>query len=184
MVSFVADFSRGSPPRMRGKGSGTLPHYDHQGITPACAGKSLKLSSRTTGRRDHPRVCGEKRVQLGHVLAALGSPPRVRGKAVHHKHRHSPGRITPARAGKSSRTPPALRGGKDHPRVCGEKRLVQWGRTTILGSPPHVRGKVHSQDCVLLRQGITPAYAGKSVHPSQPFIARWDHPRVCGEKCS
>ena len=143
LVSFVADFSRGSPPRMRGKGSGTLPHYDHQGITPACAGKSLKLSSRTTGRRDHPRVCGEKRVQLGHVLAALGSPPRMRGKAVHHKHRHSPGRITPAcagkvnvvdlssgaygitpaYAGKRSSVCPASPKTRDHPRMCGEKMI-------------------------------------------------------------
>ena len=92
----------GSPPRMRGKGSGTLPHYDHQGITPACAGKSLKLSSRTTGRRDHPRVCGEKLSTTSTDIHPAGSPPRMRGK-VHVCHcsliRR---RITPARAGKSS----------------------------------------------------------------------------------
>ena len=87
---------------MRGKGSGTLPHYDHQGITPACAGKSLKLSSRTTGRRDHPRVCGEKVNLEAGVCRVWGSPPRMRGKG------QSGGRglpgvgITPAYAGKSS----------------------------------------------------------------------------------
>ena len=71
-------------------------------ITPACAGKRRLASPGKKSHGDHPRVCGEK---SRHTLSwdiLLGSPPRVRGKAVHHKHRHSPGRITPACAGKSS----------------------------------------------------------------------------------
>ena len=182
LVSFVADFSRGSPPRMRGKGSGTLPHYDHQGITPACAGKSLKLSSRTTGRRDHPRVCGEKRVQLGHVLAALGSPPRVRGKAVHHKHRHSPGRITPAHAGKRTRPRRWVRPPRDHPRACGEKITDETIGVVIQGSPPRMRGKAVFPARQHRTAGITPACAGKRTQYFPACSCIWEHPRVCGEK--
>ena len=51
------------------------------------------------------------------------------------------------------------------------------------GSPPRMRGKVFASPPAMLPTGITPAYAGKrrcflSVSPE-----RWDHPRVCGEKC-
>ena len=50
----------GSPPHVREKecinGAGKLPI----GITPACAGKSPWALRRPGGRRDHPRMCGEK----------------------------------------------------------------------------------------------------------------------------
>ena len=50
----------GSPPPMRGKG-GTA-RYDGLPvrITPAYAGKSLRLASTRSACRDHPRLCGEK----------------------------------------------------------------------------------------------------------------------------
>ena len=90
----------GSPPRMRGKAvemklAGTV-----HGITPACAGKSRRKTTDRFCSRDHPRMCGEKSQEVHVVTSFRGSPPRMRGKAVHHKHRHSPGRITPAHAGK------------------------------------------------------------------------------------
>ena len=52
--------TKGSPPRVRGKeqmeqGAGRL-----WGITPACAGKSLRSCRPWNRPRDHPRVCGEK----------------------------------------------------------------------------------------------------------------------------
>ena len=50
----------GSPPPMRGKvGNGLEPDFVH-GITPAYAGKSLLELVAVVGRRDHPRLCGEK----------------------------------------------------------------------------------------------------------------------------
>ena len=80
LVSFVADFSRGSPPRMRGKGSGTLPHYDHQGITPAYAGKRPPAARWNSLAEDHPRMCGEKLSTTSTDIHPAGSPPRVREK--------------------------------------------------------------------------------------------------------
>ena len=92
----------GSPPRVRGKACRCPPLDTNQRITPAYAGKSCS-SRRCCGCRwDHPRVCGEKFALPVNAILKPGSPPRMRGKAVHHKHRHSPGRITPACAGKSS----------------------------------------------------------------------------------
>ena len=70
----------GSPPHVRGKecinGAGKLPI----GITPACAGKSPWALRRPGGRRDHPRMCGEKSMKSTLRKVALGSPPRMRGK--------------------------------------------------------------------------------------------------------
>ena len=92
----------GSPPRVRGKVSVRAAWRPYHGITPACAGKSRSQPRLPCTGRDHPRACGEKSSLFRTACSPMGSPPRVRGKAVHHKHRHSPGRITPACAGKSS----------------------------------------------------------------------------------
>ena len=52
----------------------------------------------------------------------------------------------------------------------------------ILGSPPHMRGKVAKASNGNCGHGITPPYAGKR-HPGCRDIRRgWDHPRICGEK--
>ena len=50
--------------------------------------------------------------------------------------------ITPAYAGKSSFFCPSGSTSKDHPRICGEKVGVCYRRQRLLGSPPHMRGKV------------------------------------------
>ena len=92
---------KGSPPRMRGKASCVWIFARLIGITPAYAGKSSILSRRCCFCRDHPRVCGEKPLFLFFRFFGLGSPPRVRGKAVHHLAVIISIRITPACAGKS-----------------------------------------------------------------------------------
>ena len=53
-------WSKGSPPRMRGKAHDLFRQATKMGITPAYAGKSDGERARTTKRKDHPRVCGEK----------------------------------------------------------------------------------------------------------------------------
>ena len=52
---------------------------------------------------------------------------------------------------------------EDHPRVCGEKRLYSLPCHQKWGSPPHMRGKVNLRAQVWPLDGITPAYAGKSL---------------------
>ena len=147
---------------MRGKGVVDVLVSEPLGITPACAGKSLWSPLLLILAEDHPRVCGEKDLELYRIMTTKGSPPRVRGKAIHHQHRHSPGRITPAYAGKSSRAKMELSRNQDHPRVCGEKGKALVNRSWNLGSPPRVRGKAGRGGQNLARRGITPACAGKS----------------------
>ena len=45
-----------------------------------------------------------------------------------------------------------------------------------------MRGKAPCQPFLLLRYGITPAYAGKSSFHDTITLAGRDHPRLCGEK--
>ena len=69
-------------------------------ITPACAGKSFDHRIRVHNARDHPRVCGEKKLEMSDVTVAQGSPPRVRGKVTCWHSWLKDGGITPACAGK------------------------------------------------------------------------------------
>ena len=112
---------QGSPPRVRGKVQPAAAGNPAERITPACAGKSCLAAIYAYNEGDHPRVCGEKSVPLRCSISAVGSPPRVRGKAGQSQHPAEQSGITPACAGKR----PCMMGAfcplKDHPRVCGEK---------------------------------------------------------------
>ena len=90
--------------------------------------------------------------------------------------------ITPAYAGKSGVLRVAPSTLRDHPRVCGEKQMLAQAGRYWVGSPPRMRGKVVRTPPVVVVNGITPAYAGKSRSPAGCNCARTDHPRVCGEK--
>ena len=71
---------QGSPPRWRGKASRPGLLFEIPRITPALAGKSGSLCPQDRSRGDHPRVGGEKLVQILGSSSGQGSPPRWRGK--------------------------------------------------------------------------------------------------------
>ena len=74
----------------------------------------------------------------------------------------SPTGITPAYAGKRQHKLTLESNMKDHPRLCGEKLRGALVKKALGGSPPPMRGKVHSVTLYRDHVGITPAYAGKS----------------------
>ena len=152
----------GSPPRVRGKVLRHTAGIQCRGITPACAGKSIRGFRLYASRKDHPRVCGEKSGASAQDTAGRG--------------------ITPACAGKSVTYVCRDRRGWDHPRVCGEKSIFRRQRAQHLGSPPRVRGKGLDNVLFWTRMRITPACAGKSRAWPGTTPCRRDHPRVCGEK--
>ena len=94
----------GSPPRMRGKGTDKTGSAAFSGITPAYAGKSLKLLLSAFHLQDHPRVCGEKNSSTTTAAGRAGSPPRMRGKVNSSMVATSLSGITPAYAGKRRRS--------------------------------------------------------------------------------
>ena len=114
----------------------------------------------------------------------MGSPPHVRGKVTPSaKNIHTSG-ITPACAGKRLRPNRKEPARWDHPRMCGEKTFASLLELIAGGSPPHVRGKEGKASRAPFRGGITPACAGKRKMLKTPAAGTWDHPRVCGEKCT
>ena len=174
--------SLGSPPRMRGKETGSGIKTQKTRITPAYAGKSKRIAPSSVLFGDHPRVCGEKESARPARHAAWGSPPRMRGKEVGKHVLLCSGRITPAYAGKRGRTALTTMCRRDHPRVCGEKYAQGKAKDEEVGSPPRMRGKVSQFVNLFGGDGITPAYAGKSGLPLKVCKYKEDHPRVCGEK--
>ena len=101
MVSMIPHRrSRGSPPRMRGKVDLYYFYAPNRRITPAYAGKSLPEADFRPTLRDHPRVCGEKYLQVLPRCFRRGSPPRMRGKGPSLPDAPSLCGITPAYAGK------------------------------------------------------------------------------------
>ena len=172
----------GSPPRWRGKVVVGIRLVRTPRITPALAGKSGSLCPQDRSRGDHPRVGGEKLVQLKLRAAIQGSPPRWRGKADHSPHGDPRSGITPALAGKRIVFSAGYASFEDHPRVGGEKLYCIAALFSIWGSPPRWRGKALLAKRRYGVIGITPALAGKSYifGPLRP--GSWDHPRVGGEK--
>ena len=65
---------------MRGKPGGDMKTQYNARITPAHAGKTSMMSRAQSGTKDHPRACGENYSLLSYRNAAIGSPPRMRGK--------------------------------------------------------------------------------------------------------
>ena len=116
----------------------------------------------STGRKDHPRMCGEK-------------PERLFGAGDRSW-------ITPACAGKSTGCQNRRQSVQDHPRMCGEKQRSAESVTIPMGSPPHVRGKDRLWQKRFHEVGITPACAGKRRAQDRQDPPRGDHPRMCGEK--
>ena len=154
---------RGSPPRVRGKVLAAGLYDLVYGITPACAGKRVKMTHYYELRRDHPRVCGEKIHIEPVLLVLLGSPPRMRGKVKVQVANKLVAGITPAYAGKRAGRCPDGCTPWDHPRVCGEKCSSVRSASHRRGSPPRMRGKDLPFTCDCESTGITPACAGKRV---------------------
>ena len=147
---------------MRGKEYRLSKMNRRRRITPACAGKSLCADGLNGGTWDHPRVCGEKTITLNDGEVTQGSPPRVRGKGIVSLCGNKLLRITPACAGKRQYLTRCVGGMRDHPRVCGEKRVEISPQEFIEGSPPRVRGKDSYAKLCTYTIRITPACAGKS----------------------
>ena len=131
----------GSPPRARGKARADRARRANQGITPACAGKSLPGGAGGGQLWDHPRVRGEKDSDVLAELAEAGSPPRARGKGGQGARLAGGAGITPACAGKSQSILRTRYLFRDHPRVRGEKVSPGDMAAKNLGSPPRARGK-------------------------------------------
>ena len=119
---------------MRGRESESEDKDANARITPAYAGKSPHARPGVSRAWDHPRVCGEKERKETEMKKYMGSPPRMRGKEPDlYLCRFSSG-ITPAYAGKRKQEKGKAVQLEDHPRVCGEKKLLKFTINSFPGT--------------------------------------------------
>ena len=130
----------GSPPLARGTAQIEMYAVQQRGITPACAGNSVRPLARVRNRVDQPRLRGEQGKCVNYCRIFLGSPPLARGTGLIKRRKVAKWGITPACAGNSHHSMLYLRVRWDHPRLRGEQapRGCRQGRGA--GSPPLARG--------------------------------------------
>ena len=172
----------GSSPLTRGKGQlKDLAPLVHR-IIPAYAGKSQKIPLIKKRLEDHPRLRGEKKPVVQGPNSSKGSSPLTRGKVNGTYSFCCSDGIIPAYAGKSYAFELKLGHNTDHPRLRGEKVLVNPKRPPRRGSSPLTRGKAMAKVNQRVQQRIIPAYAGKRPPKGPLSLPKGDHPRLRGEK--
>ena len=110
-----------------------------------------------------------------------GSSPRVRGTLLDDAAFGAWKGIIPACAGNTSTGGESTECPRDHPRVCGEHRLMPPLASSRPGSSPRVRGTLWEDSQGIECKGIIPACAGNTSAGSGCPGWPGDHPRVCGE---
>ena len=171
----------GSPPLVRERRADWGEEDPNDGITPARAGKTPHLVDWCQRHRDHPRSCGKDFSLKLRLWRFWGSPPLVRERLNTELEVLRRVRITPARAGKTSRLFGALLSAGDHPRSCGKDKSPDAIDMASSGSPPLVRERLVRALGTIDRGGITPARAGKTLYLRCFRFSRRDHPRSCGK---
>ena len=153
----------GSSPRMRGTQCFVQQARACARIIPAHAGNSVSCCAARAMAADHPRACGELLARARSICLGIGSSPRMRGTHVHPSVTPGVLRIIPAHAGNSAEESGSARacriipahagnsgsrhlfacGSSDHPRACGELRLIVTTGHLNGGSSPRMRGTRH-----------------------------------------
>ena len=94
------------------------------------------------------------------------------------------GRIIPAHAGLTIKSPTCLASSRDHPRACGAHRMALRLTPMPLGSSPRMRGSLGFRYFTIRLRGIIPAHAGLTALGIFHRSAGRDHPRACGAHSS
>ena len=152
----------GSSPRVRGTPPEHDPRRPADGIIPACAGNTASALRTPCSAWDHPRVCGEHRLDDQLEEAMPGSSPRVRGTHGEAAHLADHAGIIPACAGNTLALHRGAHSPRDHPRVCGEHLFTLPAGLEAAGSSPRVRGTRRLVVLTILTLGIIPACAGNT----------------------
>ena len=152
------------------------------GIIPAYAGNTFIADVMHAGHGDHPRVCGEHMYWAYTRLPSVGSSPRMRGTLVPHEVRPGAVGIIPAYAGNTQWIPSRRIPNRDHPRVCGEHRLMTGDPLYGTGSSPRMRGTRHCRPHPHHSFGIIPAYAGNTLRGGCSSRPWGSSPRMRGTR--
>ena len=129
----------------------------------------------------HPRSRGENGSACSMISVKSGSSPLTRGKPARCWHGRVGDGLIPAHAGKTSRSRAGTPTPWAHPRSRGENVSSLTGRRRGRGSSPLTRGKHLAPPCLILRAGLIPAHAGKTLRALVKRAFMTAHPRSRGE---
>ena len=151
-----------------------------RGLIPAYAGRTRRIRRAALWSWAHPRLRGADGRCRGSTFGEVGSSPLTRGGHVTTTPAFTGMGLIPAYAGRTvDGRPCACRSGA-HPRLRGAD-----GATPPLvfesgGSSPLTRGGRLDQQDAAARDGLIPAYAGRTASSTALSVARRAHPRLRG----
>ena len=131
----------GLPPQVRGELGVRSAAAGRPGLTPAGAGRTTGCSPWSATSWAYPRRCGENAESARLLAADGGLPPQVRGEPKHPISAPIWAGLTPAGAGRTSRTRTPRPNHRAYPRRCGENMGRSNRTISTLGLPPQVRGE-------------------------------------------
>ena len=173
----------GSSPLTRGKRRPPAAMRRPGGLIPAHAGKTIVSSSSWAAMPAHPRSRGENLDTSFGGEVVLGSSPLTRGKRLPPRHRLHADGLIPAHAGKTQGPRRSRRRCPAHPRSRGENPSQPRSNLGRNGSSPLTRGKREQGAGPVVRVGLIPAHAGKTLVGCVSARPHGAHPRSRGENC-
>ena len=110
-----------------------------------------------------------------------GSPPLTREELNLSLNSSNVIGITPAYAGRTVIILAWLGDLRDHPRLRGKNLDHTNLKRSVMGSPPLTREEREFECDWLYLEGITPAYAGRTLRINALSTLKQDHPRLRGK---
>ena len=175
---------RGSSPRSRGTVINRLAGFCCLRFIPAFAGNGLFAFLGSGPCTVHPRVRGERAINIIFDGPPSGSSPRSRGTVGLATATGRADRFIPAFAGNGNAGTWIFVRHSVHPRVRGERITCVPSAPRLAGSSPRSRGTVASGKRYCSRLRFIPAFAGNGLHEAPICLALAVHPRVRGERPS
>ncbi len=172
---------KGLSPRVRGNHHEMDVTIGAAGAIPAGAGKPSDSRSITHAPAGYPRGCGETVLWIPVVVESQGLSPRVRGNRGHDARGARCRRAIPAGAGKPAQALSIAEPPTGYPRGCGETAGDAYGRHSLYGLSPRVRGNPEHPDRCGHDGRAIPAGAGKPPTTYRSPYSAWGYPRGCGE---
>ena len=170
-----------TPPLARGRRISGFGKRRQLRNTPACAGKTIRVSSNDETDEKHPRLRGEDSMPSVDFTDCSETPPLARGRLFISLDGLDDLRNTPACAGKTKLFLLHEPHKRKHPRLRGEDWLFQSVQPMPEETPPLARGRLRDHDADRIRAGNTPACAGKTGNLAAYGVVGEKHPRLRGE---
>ena len=172
----------GSSPHARGTPLLQQHVTDELRFIPACAGNAAPAPPVSRLGPVHPRMRGERTMIGADRPRIVGSSPHARGTPEGTFPTIKPKRFIPACAGNAVSLIYRLTNIAVHPRMRGERRVVNVSARVSGGSSPHARGTHVQFFSMNFNKRFIPACAGNAHWPTCSSRISAVHPRMRGER--